>query len=285
MYEPVALLFNKLLFALDGSMKLEPVYVGASLVLHVLNTLGVFLLCCTAAHAFSPVASSSSSSTAASGASEGPGSPRGRKQRAAAAAGGARGGAGAGVAGAGAAGGVPGGWTRNFVVGSAVGAAFWGVHPLRVECLAWASGQPYLLAAFFSIAAVAVRVSRRTGTRGSVSGGNGGGGIVGGGGGGQRMPRSPPRKPRSPARAGARRRQFGVNTGNTANTANALDGDLSPAATAAVVAAAAAEAEAGAGYRRFPNWFMAGVEAALLLCAILSKTAALSVPLALQCRG
>jgi len=38
--------------------------------------------------------------------------------------------------------------------GSAVGAMLFSVHPLRVECVAWASGQPYLLAAAFGMASV-----------------------------------------------------------------------------------------------------------------------------------
>ena len=40
---------------------------------------------------------------------------------------------------------------RRVLFGSAVAALVFGVHPLRVECVAWASGQPYVLAGFFAL--------------------------------------------------------------------------------------------------------------------------------------
>ena len=37
----------------------------------------------------------------------------------------------------------------NTRIGTAIGSLFWAVHPHRAEVVAWASGQPYLLATFF----------------------------------------------------------------------------------------------------------------------------------------
>lgn len=43
-------------------------------------------------------------------------------------------------------------WTQ--MVGSFVGCALWGLHPLHVEIVGWPSAQPYALAAFFSLLSV-----------------------------------------------------------------------------------------------------------------------------------
>jgi Tfp pilus assembly protein PilF len=52
-------------------------------------------------------------------------------------------------------------------LGAALGAALFGVHPLRVEVVAWASSQPYLPCAFFALLSVLLylRASRADGHR------------------------------------------------------------------------------------------------------------------------
>lgn len=57
----------------------------------------------------------------------------------------------------------------NAVFGAWVAAAFFAVHPLRVEAVAWISCQPYLPAVFFYLLAVAIHVSLHGGAEGRSS--------------------------------------------------------------------------------------------------------------------
>lgn len=111
-YEPVALLFKKALF-LVGGFSVGPWLVGTGVILHVANTVGIYVLATQLSRWVG-------------------GTARNR-----------------GTA-----------WASDYLGGSCAGALLYGVHPLRVEVVAWASCLPYLLASFFSLGLAVLRTQR-----------------------------------------------------------------------------------------------------------------------------
>jgi len=129
-YEPVALLFKALLFEAFGMS--ARVVVRASVILHVLNTCGGYLLsrCLLSVLTAYP----------------GRGLPRGQL---------AQPGIRVGVP-------TPGRVSSPLARGLASSAIVFGVHPLRSEVVAWCSGQPYLIACAFTLLSLYFHMRHRS---------------------------------------------------------------------------------------------------------------------------